>query len=44
MGQFNLGSCLQEQDEIRVLTMLENNVDRFAFSMKDIEPFRGEPM
>ena len=24
--------------------MLENNVDRFAFSMEDIEPFRGEPM
>ena len=40
--KFNLGSCLQEQ--IKVLTMLEDNVDRFAFSMEDIEPFKGEPM
>ena len=24
--------------------MLESNVDRFAFSMEDIKPFRGEPM
>ena len=24
--------------------MLENNVNRFAFSMEDIEPFKGEPM
>ena len=46
MGQqkFNLGRCLQEQEQIRVLTMLEDNVDRFAFSMEDIEPFKGEPM
>ena len=42
--KFNLGSCLQTQEQIRVLTMLENNVDRFAFSMEDIEPFKGEPM
>ena len=42
--KFNLGSCLQEQEQIRVLTMLEDNVDRFAFSMEDIEPFKGEPM
>ena len=42
--KFNLGSCLQEQEQIRVLTMLEDSVDRFAFSMEDIEPFKGEPM
>ena len=42
--KFNLGSCLHGQDDIRVLTMLENNVDRSAFSMEDIEPFGGEPM
>ena len=42
--KFNLGSCLQEQEQIRVLTMLEDNMDRFAFSMEDIEPFKGEPM
>ena len=42
--KFNLGSCLQEQEQIRVLTMLEDNVDHFAFSMEDIEPFKGEPM
>ena len=41
---FNLGSCLQEQEKIKILTMLETNVDRFAFSMEDIEPFKGEPM
>ena len=42
--KFNLGSCLREQEQIRVLTLLEKNVDRFAFSMEDIEPFKGEPM
>ena len=42
--KFNVGTCLQEQEQIRVLTMLEGNVDRFAFSMEDIEPFKGEPM
>ena len=42
--KFNLGSCLQEQEEIEILTMLENNVDRFAFPMEDIESFRGEPV
>ena len=41
---FNLGSCLQEQEKIKILTMLEANVDRFAFSMEDVEPFKGEPM
>ena len=24
--------------------MLENNADRFAFSLEDIKPFKGEPM
>ena len=44
--KFNLGACLQQQDELRVLSMLENNSDRFAFSMEDIEPdsFNGEAM
>ena len=42
--KFNLGSSLSEQEQIRVLPMLEENVDRFAFSMEDIEPFKGEPM
>ena len=42
--KFNLGSCLQEQEKIKILTMLENNVDRFAFPMEDIELFKGEPM
>ena len=42
--KFNLGSCLQEEDQLRVLAMLESNNDRFAFSLEDIEPFKGEPM
>ena len=42
--KFNLGNCLQEEDQIKVLTMLEDNVDRFAFSMEDIANFKGEPM
>ena len=37
---FNLGSCLQEQEKIKILTMLEANMDRFAFSMEDIESFK----
>lgn len=27
-----------------VLTMLDHNFDRFAFSLEDIEPFTGEPI
>ena len=44
--KFNLGACQQQQDELRVLSMLEDNSDRFAFSMEDIEPasFKGEAM
>ena len=42
--KFNVGSGLTEEEKIKVLTMLEDNVDRFAFSMEDIEPFKGEPM
>ena len=42
--KYNLGSCLQEEDEIKVLNMLEENRDRFAFSMEDVEIFKGEPM
>ena len=44
--KFNLGSNLQERDQIRVLAMLDDNMDRFAFSLEDISPhdFTGEPM
>ena len=44
--KFNLGACLQQEEELRVLSMLEENSDRFAFSMEDIEPasFKGEAM
>ena len=44
--RFNLGASLQEQDQLRVLAMLNAISDRFAFSMEDMEPanFRGEPM
>ena len=42
--KFQLGASLQEQDQLKVLAMLDNNVDRFAFSMEDLEPFKGEPM
>ena len=45
-NKFNLGASLQEQDQLRVLAMLNANNDRFAFSMEDLEPakFSGEPM
>ena len=45
-NKFNLGASLQEQDQLRVLAMLNANSDRFAFSMEDLEPakYRGEPM
>ena len=44
--RFNLGTCLQEQEQIKVLAMLDDNMDRFAFSLGDINPqdFTGEPM
>ena len=44
--KFNLGSSLQEKDQIKVLAMLEDNMDRFAFALEDINPqdFQGEPM
>ena len=44
--KFNLGASLQEQDQLRVLAMLNANNDRFAFSMEDLEPakYSGEPM
>ena len=44
--KFNLGARLQQQDELRVLSMVEDNSNRFAFSMEDIEPtsFKGEAM
>ena len=43
-GKFQIGACLQEQDQLRVLAMLDNNSDRFAFSLEDIEPFTREPL
>ena len=42
--KFQIGACLQEQDQLRVLAMLDTNADRFAFSLEDIEPFTGEPL
>ena len=44
--KFNLEASLQEQDQLKVLAMLNANHDRFAFSMEDLEPskFKGEPM
>ena len=44
--KFNIKASLQEQAQLKVLAMLEANNDRFAFSMKDLEPskFIGEPM
>ena len=37
---------MQEQDQIKVPAMLDDNEDRFAFSLEDINPqdFTGEPM
>ena len=43
-SKFQLGASLQEQDQLQVLAMLENNSDRFAFPMEDLEPFTGEPL
>ena len=45
-SKLNLRASLQEQDQLRVLAMLNANSDRFAFSMEDQEPtkFSGEPM
>ena len=43
-SKFNLGASLHEQDQLKVLAMLEDNVDRFAFSLEDIEPSTGEPL
>ena len=34
--RFNLGASMQAQDQIKVLAMLDDNVDRFAFSLEDI--------
>ena len=45
-SKFNLGASLQEQDQLRVLEMLNANSDCFAFSMEDLQPakFSGKPM
>ena len=44
--KYNLGSSLQEADQVKVLKMLEDNEDRFAFSLEDMRPtdFKGEAM
>ena len=44
--KFNLGASLQEQNQLKVLAMLNANSDRFAFPMEDLElaKFSGEPM
>ena len=42
--KFNLGTGLQEGEQTKILTLLDDNMDRFAFSLEDIEPFTGEPM
>ena len=34
----------QVQDQLKVLSMLDDNMDRFAFSLKDIEPFTRAPL
>ena len=45
-NKFHLGAGLQEQDQLKVLAMLNAKIDLFAFSMEDLEPtkFSGEPM
>ena len=42
--KFNVGESLHESEQTRILQVLEDNGDRFAYSMEDIEPFKGEPM
>ena len=42
--KFNLGPSLQEAEQLQMLRMLEENEDRFAYCLEDIEPFKGEPM
>ena len=43
-AKFNIGAALSEPEQLRVLITLEDNMDRFAFTMEDIEPFTGEPL
>ena len=45
-NKFNLGASLQEQDQLRVIAMLNANSDRFAFGMEDLDlaEYSGEPM
>ena len=42
--KFQIGASLQDQDQLKVLAMLDTNLDRLAFSLKDIEAFTGEPL
>ena len=39
--KFNLGSCLQEEDQLRVLAMLESNNDASPSPLKTSSPSRG---
>ena len=39
-----ISASLQEQDQLKVLAMPDANLDRFAFSLEDIELFTGEPL
>ena len=42
--KFNVGESLQEEEQQKMLQTLAENEERFAYSMEDIEPFKGEPM
>ena len=42
--KFNVGESLQDNEQRKMLQMLEDNGERFAYCMEDIEPFKGEPM
>ena len=42
--KFNIGEILHDGEQRRILQMLDDNKERFAYCMEDIEPFKGEPM
>ena len=42
--KFNIGESLHDGEQRRILQMLDDNKERFAYCMEDIEPFKGEPM
>ena len=39
-----MGPQLKERDQLRVLQLLQDNNDRMAYSMEDLEPYVGEGM